>query len=312
MGKNYSSNMETYYGFKIEVERSIDPIHERAVRLKAKSICDESGINLDEYLIYFHNIIIIPNREHFGFLHGLSERAEEISIHYFVNEKQIRDGSIKFFNYFFEGPNQKSIVAQYSNANMIGFNIDSSYFDDNPQFMTYIITFIKRNLRSDHRKIKLCVSARPTMRYRSAVSAKNLIRNTKTDLRYDRPIQLRMPEMPSRRSPKDAVNTGIVNNFHGPVGNANSQVGQQNSMVQSSHFPEVLSDLRKLSGHLSGSNKADESTLQDIEDAIVLSRKQDKSKFNELIKKCGNKLLQHTESIGAKALEMYIKTQIEA
>jgi len=315
MGKNRSSNMEKYYGFRFEIEKSIDPVHEDAVRLQAKKWFDAQGLSWKEYLIYFHSIVIIPEREHFGFTNGLSDRAEEININYIVNEKQVKNGSIKFLNYFFEGPNEENVIAQYSTSHMIGFNISSSFFDRNPQFMSYIITYIRRDIRPDHRKIKVSVSARPTMRYRSAVNAKNLIRSTKADLRYDRPIQLRLPEMPPK-SIGSATSTdrigapAIVNNFHGPVGSVASQLEggiEANSNVT---FEDVVRDLRQISGALSSSDSPDEELLQSVEDAIVVSRQGPTPRFKSILASISHRVLSHAEKIGAKALEAYVKTQL--
>lgn len=309
------SNIEKYYGFRFKIEKSIDPIAEESVRLEAKSVFDGSNMDMKDYLIYFHSLIIIADKEHFGFDGGLSSRAEEINIHYLVNPKQVKSGAIKFLNYRFEGPDEDKIVHKYSNSEMIGFNVDASYFDRNPQFLTYIITYIRKDLREAHRKIKISVSARPTQGYRGVISQENLIRDTKADLKYDRPIQLRLPLIDTQQR-SDTVSDDESNksspavNFYGTVGTVNANSGGQNISVNDVKISDIEKDLRQLSGYLASKEKVDEESLQIVDDAITASKDGSEEGLSSAIKKGGEKLLDHTEKIGARMLELYIKSQL--
>lgn len=310
MGKNHSTNMETYYGFQIIVDNSIDPISEEKVRLKVREHFREEGVSQDDYLVYFHNLNIISNSQHFGLPGGLSARASEIGLHFQVNQKQMRAGSIRFLNYFYENTIDTNQVRRYSSTHYVGFSIDASYFDRQAEFGSVLVTYMDRALKTEHRKIKLSVSAIPTAQYRSIFAQSNLIRTTQRDLRYNRSVQLRLPSLERDPMQDDSQKTpGTIFNIHGSVGNINNTNSGEitSSVVLSAEF---LSDLSRLSNYMKASIPRDNELISRVDDAVIKAKSGDAEGVWKLLKDVSGRLATKAADVGAKVLEAWVKAQI--
>jgi hypothetical protein len=303
------SNMEKYYGFKVHALDYLTPDENDLIKLEVVDFLNKNKMDLSDFLVYFHNIIIDPSDEHFGVSGGLSVRVEEISFVFSVNQKQILSGDIRFANYYFKKPEDPIDIGSYSNEMKVGYHVKARYFEKNREFSCILITFVRRDMRRDHQKVTLTVTARPTMQFKKIVSMENLARGTAKPIRYNKPIQLVLPIrniVVSEEKP-----SGNIFHFHGPVGAvASTNSGRINQSV-SLKISQAVAELKQINDELKDQSIPDTSLISDVEDTILIGEAGDDVGFKASIKNFGGKILGVAENLGLEALKQYIKSQID-
>jgi len=158
--------METFFGFTVYISKHLDPIKVEALKEDAKYIMNLYSYNLDEYFLYFHELIIKPKDEHFDFNGNLGERLENIEISFRVNQKQVKNGTIKLYNNYLKNQILKPDVKSYFLQNELLYNIKGTYLYEQGGFRNEIITFISKKVLKRHRKVKASILAYPTEEYK--------------------------------------------------------------------------------------------------------------------------------------------------
>lgn len=154
--------MGTYYGVRLRVSRVFDALAWR----QASKLASEERISDEEWFYLVHSVTLESKGTHWGF-DALSERVQEFKIEHLVNQKQIKGGHIRFFalppdaakGTLWCFPHE---IRQGATHHRCAVSPHSS--DEEVRLL--FATFVDRELKDEHRKIKLQVSAVPTSAYR--------------------------------------------------------------------------------------------------------------------------------------------------
>ena len=187
-------NMEKYYGFKVKLTDQLTPVGFELIQSSVQANLGSSGIDIDDFYAYFHQMIIYPNESHFGFDGGLQKRVSKITLEFNVNKRQRENGQIKFFNFVYK-PNEEQSVIPYYSTDTVGYIIPSDIFEDVLYFQNSLVVFIHKSLRrTEYKKIKASISATPTQSYEPFVINKANVKSvTELDVRFKKQIQLHLP-----------------------------------------------------------------------------------------------------------------------
>lgn len=186
-------NMEKYFGFRVELTDELDPVQIIAIKEMAQKILNSYNFNEEEYYVYFHQLCIFPKDSHFGVSGGIQERLESLRLEFSVNPKQVKNGSIKLINYLLDYQDEEGTWCIPSATELV-YSLEGKYVAKRKRFRNEIVTFIKKNVRTDHRKIKLSVNAFPTLAMEEKFNSEQYTRPTQLDFRFNKPITLKMPE----------------------------------------------------------------------------------------------------------------------
>ena len=80
-------NTEKYYGFKIRLSDNITSESQTLLEAMARKYAIAEGLDLNEYSLFFHQLWIRDNDEHFGVSGGLSQRVNQLALEFKVNKK---------------------------------------------------------------------------------------------------------------------------------------------------------------------------------------------------------------------------------
>jgi len=69
--------MSVFYGFHVNINNDLDPEDEKSLKHKASELADLDNIDLHEYNVYLHQLIIKASDTHFRFQGGLSKRVKK-------------------------------------------------------------------------------------------------------------------------------------------------------------------------------------------------------------------------------------------
>lgn len=300
-------NMETYFGFKVFISKDLDPADEEILQAQAKRWVDEEKIDLEKYNVYFHQLIISAKEEHFGVGDGLVGRVEGLNIEFHVNLKQRRSQRIQFRNHVID-TSVPHLVKPYFNPDYIGYEIQADYFSDSNWFQNAIIALVDKDLRRDHRKIKVQVTAQPTARFRSVlndISKADLA--THLDLRFEKEVQLRMPFPydPKKLGEPQPKDVKVVNYINNGVANAFGENAQAGDLVIDKN---LINQLGQLAAH--ARQEGNEDVAKEIEAAIDNASEEKNINFVGHLRRVGIWGLKAAEKLGMGAAEEAIKAAI--
>jgi hypothetical protein len=188
------TNLERYFGFRVEIDRILNPLTLRSLKESAVRFAYLKGFALDDFYVYVHHLYILQRSDGRG-RQAIGEKLERLDIEFRVNPKQVRTNQILFFN----GNLDESVRTEPNGVHpaftekLVLMSYDNEYLKANSTFHTRLITYISRDLvRSKFQKIKVQVTAEPTQRYHDAFLSR--IEGpvmTQLDLRFNRDVQLR-------------------------------------------------------------------------------------------------------------------------
>lgn len=192
-------NMEKYFGFRVDIDDELDPVRIEALHDAAEKVIATYGFNPEEYFVYFHQLSIEPEENHFGINGGLCNRLKRIELGFSVNLKQRRLRRIKLFNFLLDMKSNDQIK-RTGGVDEIRYYLPCEYIANNLGFRNEIVTFISKDVRIDHRKIKVSVVAYPTDAYAQQLKTNPGSRLTKLDYKFQKSITLRKPDDTGPRS----------------------------------------------------------------------------------------------------------------
>lgn len=214
-----TTNMQKYYGFKVEVDNKLTAAELKVLEQYAHELATIHTLDVNRYLIYFHTIRVTKlNRSHFGFDGGLAERIFQLILEFHVNKKQQEDNSIRFFNGFLSDINmpehQGRNVIWSSSDHVVEFHIPGDYFSDRFSFRSALVTFVDRGIRHDHQKITGKVSVVPTTEFARHIQARgNIVKRTEISISLRKSIQLTFPaEREEVTATAIPIQDGVANN----------------------------------------------------------------------------------------------------
>lgn len=188
-------NLERYYGFSAEVMTLLEPERLEQIRAHAVPILEYKGYNPAEYHIYCHQLRINENLRHWSAGTPLHRRVETLRLTFRVNPKQRKSGSIMFLNWRFGMSIEQQLgflsgdVAVEGGSWNIHYDIRKQFVQGETTFKNAIVTFVKREVRPDHRKIKIELVASPTHEHEARLKREQAVSETRLDLRLRNPIR---------------------------------------------------------------------------------------------------------------------------
>lgn len=308
-------NMEKYYGFKVRVTDSLDAEDFELLKRGARSAIDSENLKMDEYYVYFHQLVVLPVDNHVLFEGPLDERVCRVHLEFSVNQKQRLNKKIRFLNHIIK-PGVMTDVRPYYLPDEIGYIIPSSYFIDSQYFQNAIVTFIHKDIRDDHKKIKVSVSAVPTKKYEPFIkSVLNRNSITQLDLRFRKEIQLNLP-FSRRRTEGGLTIPGektVINNHGGQVivSGDGSDLGGYFVNTGSAGDEELSRQLVVLLKAARASPESNEQDLHALADAIDAAGKGRTEESKGSLAKLSRWILEKAESIGVPVAVAAIKEALK-
>jgi V8-like Glu-specific endopeptidase len=185
-------NIEKIFGMRVHLDDTLEPRRLESLKRRAQQLAARFDLNPEEHYVYLHSLSIVPNDEHFSKGILLRDRIHSARIAFFVNPKQQKSGSIRFFNHLFHDV-LESDIDPYATPTTIYYTVDAHYMEEKKGFHNELITFVSKSLRKNHRKIKISITVRPTEAF------KRRLRRTKfavtgIDLHYERYTPLELPK----------------------------------------------------------------------------------------------------------------------
>ncbi|MCC2607741.1 hypothetical protein [Planctobacterium marinum] len=277
-------NMEKYYGFKVKLTDKLDPVGFELIQSSVGANLASSGIDINDFYAYFHQMIIFPNESHFGFDGGLERRVSKITLEFNVNKRQRENGQIKFFNFVYK-PNEEHRVVPYYSTDTVGYIIPADIFSNAHHFQNSLVVFIHKSLRrTEYKKIKASISASPTAEFEPFVVNKANVKSvTELDVKFRKQIQLHLPfdDQYEELKMKDTPTTNIFNIQNagavGPNAKAENFTNNSSELVNSELVRELIfllkdaqydidfpsSDNNLISNAIEAANSGNEGSLRD-------------------------------------------------
>jgi endonuclease G, mitochondrial len=184
--------LERYFGIRIDLVDQIDPQKITILAAEARLVLASLELNPDECHLYFHELRVVPVRHHFSHSLSVAQRVDGLLLSFRRNPKQtFKD--LRFLNrYMNRGAPDVFGIERWEDDDELRYVISGDYIDQNHRFQTDLVTFVRVDLRQDHRKIKASVKVSPTQSYDAILRTKVPVL-TKLDLRYSRLTQLNRP-----------------------------------------------------------------------------------------------------------------------
>jgi len=307
-------NIQKYYGFKINIIDELDPIRMEAYRKKALKIINMHNFNEDEYFIYLHQLIISPKSTHFGFTGGLAKRLDSIKLSFTINKKQVKNNKIKFFNYLLDTKPNDTNIKSIEHTKTIKYIISGIYLEENLGFKNEIVTFIKKDLKKKHRKVKLSIKATPTIAFSEILSKELSCVLSKIDFKFNKPISLIKPNY--KQKTNQFKGTKTVNNTYinyGTTSVMHSENSENTQINQTEIKPKELEQnlatlLNALQENANTPDKKKEvSIVENAHNSVIDGNIQ---KALEYLKQTGQWTIKISEKIGVPVLTSLIKQQL--
>jgi|GEM_PF-1452800 V8-like Glu-specific endopeptidase len=184
-------NLERLFGFRVEIVDSLDPVRMEILHERAALIVARSDFDPEQYYLYFHQLNLVLNSGHFARRFSIDQRVSELALGFEINPKQRKTGTIRFFNYLVT-PDLPDGVRVSTGEASVHYYLKGGFLNDRLDFRNELITFVSKDIRPEHRKIKVSVAVTPTPAFERHLRKTRGETVTKLDLRFARytPIKL--------------------------------------------------------------------------------------------------------------------------
>ena len=182
--------LQTYFGVRAVLMSDLDPARLDVLLERAETIRRRSDFNPDEYHLYLHTLRIWAEDSHFGLAGGLSRRLRNLTLTFGVNPKQRSRGDIKLLNDESESDLPPGVTLS-THPYEVTFTFEGSFFENRLDFRNELITFVRKTVSPENRKIKAAIRADPTPAFAERLRERNLQILSKFDSYLTRPVQLK-------------------------------------------------------------------------------------------------------------------------
>lgn len=312
--------MKKYFGFEVKVSNVLYPEENLLLKSKLAKFISSENIDLANYKIYLHQLVILAEESHFGLSGGLPARVENVLLKFSVNQKQRRENDIIFRNNLLEEQSEPDIK-EYCLPFELCYTIPPSYFMKQQQFQNVIVTLVRSDLRESFKKIKVSVSAQTKKSFmphlKSEMAAYSI---TKLDLELNKSVEFskqielnlgyeeKVASMAKKENSESTTNIFNINQATAVSVNGDiSATGNTNNTVPTQH---IINELK----HLQLALKQDEVTkdkkldLDTLNEAIVDAEKN--REFLPKLRSIGSWVGDKAEKIGVTIAAAALKGQI--
>lgn len=186
--------LQTYFGVRAVLMSDLDPARLDLLRERAETIRRRYDFNPDEYHLYLHTLRIWAEDSYFGLAGGLSRRLKNLTLTFSVNSKQRSKGDIKLLNDEAESDLPTGVTLS-THPYEVTFTFEGSFFENRLDFRNELITFVRKTVSPQKRKIKAEIRADPTPAFAERLRERNLQILSKFDSYLTRPVQLKAPAL---------------------------------------------------------------------------------------------------------------------
>jgi V8-like Glu-specific endopeptidase len=206
--------IERIFGFKVTLDDALDSYRFDILKERASLILAREEFDPEQYHLYFHNLTITLRKHHFAAKVEIVDRIKELQLTFARNPKQDRNHGIRFFNHLLVSEESGGVPTSPTEA-AVTYYLSGEYLAAHLTFRNELITFISKDLRTDHRKIKISLHIFPTTSFAAKLRTTQKEYVTKLDLRYERytPVNVVRPFQTQE------------NALHAPVSPESSDIG---------------------------------------------------------------------------------------
>jgi|GEM_PF-2989191 len=316
---NIVQNLERYFGFRIDLTDDLDPLRVEVLMERANQIMALYDYDEEQFHVYLHRVNISKVKASVsGFSGGLAARLDRLEISFAVNPKQKRSRKIRLFNYLIDEPLDGRVIINKT-AHVVAYELPGVYLTEERGFRNEIITFVAKDLRGEHRKIKVTVTPVPSCGYQNHLRYDGAA-STKIDFRFRKPIVLGRPSkrLPSSETARLSANDDPLEGNTMSVDRTINIYGNVNSIGDGVHFnladPEdvrlLLKDIKRVAELGAREGDLNESETKDLDLAGQSLENGDQKGTLNYIMNGGRKVLGVAEKIGANVLSALIKSQM--
>jgi hypothetical protein len=195
-----STNIQTFFGFKVEIERKLKPSNDRHLTRLANKVATDNRLDLRQFHVYCHQVQVIMTEScQFGFEGDIAARINTLQLAFKVNKDQREFDDIVF--HFTQNPAHHDVglseKLEPTMKHSVTFDIPSAYFQSYKLIRLPIFTFVrhgrigKHRLKIEDRKIKLVVLAFPTSAFAQHITSPSKIKRSDFNIFLDRASQLK-------------------------------------------------------------------------------------------------------------------------
>jgi hypothetical protein len=323
------TQIQKYFGIEVTISDIIEPHQLSKLGNDAMELASLVGLNSYEYFVYIHYITIRQSDTHWADskFPQIKDRVNEIRITHSVNPKQKSSAKIKFYNYFLpQNADAQKFIVEDSGMFSVDHIVNTSMLPSRfTKLDLRLITFICSSLiRNRHKKIKLCVTAKPSDKYRIALTTDPAKIQTQFDVVFQSTqitMRIRQPSDKERQAeerfivslkerlihnptPKKPMNQDSTDKKATPsfelgdisdsqvIINFQSEVGDSKNKGLGPSFPNHMQFLNELLKHISDSQMpdADKKNLSEkvAEFGSESSTKSFSEKYMEIVKAAGS------------------------
>ena len=315
-------NIERYFGYKVVLTDKLDPARVSVLKEKAELIMALNAFSEDDFVVYFHQLTLMPNDDHFSNNFQLEEKIKRLDLSFSVNKKQIKNGKIKLYNFLIKDNAEPSNYKEFGHAHSINYMIQGSALKGRYGFRNEIVTFVHKELRRDHRKLKVSMACQPTDFFREQLTNQKDMHLTQLDFKLESKhvhllkAKTNYSAIPKHKGDMIVNNTYINNGQAGAMGeNAktdNSTFNQQvNSGLDLNEMVSALGKLRQaMKATAEDNNIEQDKALSAITFAEDAAKEGDEAKTLEYLKKGGKWAFEVSEKVGTTVLSAYLKATL--
>ncbi|WP_305965862.1 hypothetical protein [Marinobacter salsuginis] len=313
-------NIEKYFGYRVILTDELDPARVEVLKEKAERIRALNDFSEDEYVVYFHQMTLLPLSDHFAADLTIEKKIHRLDLNFAVNQKQVRNGKIKLFNFLLDEDYSREIK-QISHAHAINYMLQGSALENKYGFRNEIVTFVDKTLRKDHRKLKVSVTCRPTDEFKKVIHKEVDSHLTQIDFKLEsRNVKLLDRKVRKKHiienkegdvivSKTTYINSGQVGAQGDNATSSRSTFNQQ--VISSADMVALLAELPKLRAALKAvaepDNREQDKVIGTISMAEEAAEKGDQEGVMKYLKSSGKWALETSEKIGTAVLTAYIK-----
>ena len=312
-------NIEKFFGYKVLLTDELDPARIEVLKEKAEKIRALNDFSEEEYVVYFHQMSLVALDDHFSSHLVIEEKVQRLDLNFSVNPKQVKNGKIKLYNFLMDAPAMRG-VREMRHSHAINYMLQGEALANKYGFRNEIVTFVAKNLRQDHRKLKVSVTCRPTEEYKRLIHKNVESHLTQIDFKLkSKNIKLLSKEIKKNECIKEDGGERIVNNIY----TNNGQVGAQGDNASTTHstfnqqvnsnidLAEVKSELTRLRTALKAiaddDNPDQDKAIGAITMAVEAADEGNQDKVIKYLKSSGEWALKTSEKIGTSILTAYMK-----
>lgn len=188
-----AQNLETYYGFRLELAKEIKLKKDNELREMLSPHVEELQAKAGgDFSLYVSLAHFLMKRDRVFGLGPLSARLQNLKLKWRVNPEEQRKGTLVFLNETL--PNEKTLIDLPKQSSFgkveLSCELDGSYVESSDGFRMLVVAAIDSSVKPSRRKVTLSATAHPTSEFFPRFRNSDGVKNTKVDYYLTRSVQM--------------------------------------------------------------------------------------------------------------------------